>query len=97
MRLGSIEESPAHLARRSLLAHLLKDRSKEQADVGLIANCILPRPVANATGIAWGSPKIVAFDVLAQFTMTATWVRSEERRVGKECVSTCRSRWEPEH
>src|SRR3546814_14796930 len=23
--------------------------------------------------------------------------RSEERRVGKECVSTCRSRWEPEH
>src|SRR3546814_12582466 len=21
--------------------------------------------------------------------------RSEERRVGKECVSTCRSRWEP--
>src|SRR3546814_12574213 len=23
--------------------------------------------------------------------------RSEERRVGKECVSTCRSRWSPEH
>src|SRR3546814_8476671 len=22
-------------------------------------------------------------------------VRSEERRVGKECVSTCRSRWSP--
>src|SRR3546814_6860488 len=28
--------------------------------------------------------RISAFDVL---------VRSEERRVGKECVSTCRSRW----
>src|SRR3546814_19498753 len=28
---------------------------------------------------------------LAQLT------RSEERRVGKECVSTCRSRWSPEH
>src|SRR3546814_1278175 len=28
------------------------------------------------------------------------WVdglRSEERRVGKECVSTCRSRWSPYH
>src|SRR3546814_17274085 len=27
------------------------------------------------------------------------WVafRSEERRVGKECVSTCRSRWSPDH
>src|SRR3546814_4914095 len=24
-------------------------------------------------------------------------VRSEERRVGKECVSTCRSRWSPYH
>src|SRR3546814_11660054 len=23
--------------------------------------------------------------------------RSEERRVGKECVSTCRSRWSPSH
>src|SRR3546814_20798933 len=27
----------------------------------------------------------------------ATKLRSEERRVGKECVSTCRSRWWPDH
>src|SRR3546814_13832850 len=27
----------------------------------------------------------------------ATVRRSEERRVGKECVSTCRSRWSPCH
>src|SRR3546814_13935402 len=26
-----------------------------------------------------------------------TVYRSEERRVGKECVSTCRSRWSPDH
>src|SRR3546814_9286391 len=26
---------------------------------------------------------------------TLDLVRSEERRVGKECVSTCRSRWSP--
>src|SRR3546814_11538775 len=26
-----------------------------------------------------------------------TCTRSEERRVGKECVSTCRSRWSPDH
>src|SRR3546814_13071552 len=25
------------------------------------------------------------------------WKRSEERRVGQECVSTCRSRWSPYH
>src|SRR3546814_14265338 len=27
----------------------------------------------------------------------APMARSEERRVGKECVSTCRSRWSPYH
>src|SRR3546814_20153094 len=27
----------------------------------------------------------------------AAWYRSDERRVGKECVSTCRSRWSPVH
>src|SRR3546814_17540104 len=29
--------------------------------------------------------------------MQCSMVRSEERRVGKECVSTCRSRWSPYH
>src|SRR3546814_14201470 len=29
--------------------------------------------------------------------MLVRWERSEERRVGKECVSTCRSRWSPSH
>src|SRR3546814_13021630 len=28
---------------------------------------------------------------------TPSLFRSEERRVGKECVSTCRSRWSPYH
>src|SRR3546814_17116681 len=32
-------------------------------------------------------------DLVADFEAT----RSEERRVGKECVSTCRSRWWPYH
>src|SRR3546814_16927729 len=30
-----------------------------------------------------------------QFLYTLKQRRSEERRVGKECVSTCRSRWSP--
>src|SRR3546814_2427175 len=29
--------------------------------------------------------------------MTASLVRSEERRVGKECVRTCRSQWSAYH
>src|SRR3546814_11081686 len=35
------------------------------------------------------------FGKLKQQRSIAT--RSEERRVGKECVSTCRSRWSPNH
>src|SRR3546814_12575723 len=30
-------------------------------------------------------------------SFAAAIARSEERRVGKECVSTCRSRWSPYH
>src|SRR3546814_13169664 len=32
----------------------------------------------------------------ARFMVVGT-TRSEERRVGKECVSTCRSRWSPDN
>src|SRR3546814_14166687 len=30
-------------------------------------------------------------------SVPTSYRRSEERRVGKECVSTCRSRWAPHH
>src|SRR3546814_20193246 len=36
-------------------------------------------------------------DLLLQVRMQQDDQRSEERRVGKECVSTCRSRWSPYH
>src|SRR3546814_11975563 len=35
-------------------------------------------------------------DVTAKTSLELA-LRSEERRVGKECVSTCRSRWSPAH
>src|SRR3546814_14166765 len=35
--------------------------------------------------------------ITAHGTVFDVAVRSEERRVGKECVSTCRSRWSPYH
>src|SRR3546814_16961961 len=38
-----------------------------------------------------GAPSL-GFDILLPLG-----IRSEERRVGKECVSTCRSRWSPYH
>src|SRR3546814_15368267 len=36
-------------------------------------------------------------DQRGQFRLPVMKRRSEERRVGKECVSTCRSRWSPYH
>src|SRR3546814_3634700 len=36
-----------------------------------------------------------AISVKAALFDMADYSRSEERRVGKECVSTCRSRWSP--
>src|SRR3546814_6689989 len=34
---------------------------------------------------------------LKTYLQPSAFMRSEERRVGKECVSTCRSRWSPYH
>src|SRR3546814_12968311 len=50
----------------------------------------------------WGTPTTLgilgAYDADPARHVTAVpAVRSEERRVGKECVSTCRSRWSPYH
>src|SRR3546814_14498501 len=48
-------------------------------------------------------PKLAPAAEKKGLTILAVWengyrhIRSEERRVGKECVSTCRSRWSPYH
>src|SRR3546814_12122682 len=48
-----------------------------------------------APGDRWMTPPVKRFRHWLQAIVPAT--RSEERRVGKECVSTCRSRWSPFH
>src|SRR3546814_8878469 len=52
-----------------------------------------------ATHGAFGSPAFgLGTSEVEHVLATQTLVqRSEERRVGKECVSTCRSRWSPYH
>src|SRR3546814_16862838 len=68
----------------------------------------LPRaPVAGAAGAAAGAGAETgavetggagaAFFACAAASTSSLVRRSEERRVGKECVSTCRSRWSPDH
>src|SRR3546814_11090082 len=50
-------------------------------------------PGVSFAGIAPGETFTYRFPLL----QSGTYWRSEERRVGKECVSTCRSRWSPYH
>src|SRR3546814_12918479 len=48
----------------------------------------------------WWWPSLMMFgppDADSPNTAQSMRWRSEERRVGKECVSTCRSRWSPGH
>ena len=73
--------------------------------VGLILGAILGVAAPGATSIAiLGdvfvgalkaiAPLLVFFLVLSSLCNAG---RSEERRVGKECASMCRSRWSPYH
>src|SRR3546814_7805117 len=45
--------------------------------------------VGNANGL------VMTDNVVGAYTDQKSWLRSEESRVGKECVSTVRSRWWP--
>src|SRR3546814_18216047 len=57
------------------------------------ATCPLRTGVHNA----WRKIHAPAASCDARPIFMANLRRSEERRVGKECVSTCRSRWSPYH
>src|SRR3546814_11253525 len=49
---------------------------------------------AAGAGLADGT---ATWDAAITSPLAADHYRSEERRVGKECVSTCRTRWSPYH
>src|SRR3546814_14220156 len=64
---------------------------KLMTSLGITAEEIDIKPAAERMLKAIGHPYA---DGKPVFDVT---FRSEERRVGKECVSTCRSRWSPYH
>src|SRR3546814_1907019 len=59
---------------------------------------LLTRQVLPQFSLVWASRRRCSSRRLRCFPVGGACVwRSEERRVGKECVSTCRSRWSPYH
>src|SRR3546814_19404747 len=70
-----------------------EDSAKLSAAV-YVVNVLLD---AQAAVSALPSATTAGEGVLAEIPEDPWRARSEERRVGKECVSTCRSRWSPYH
>ena len=65
---------------------------------GLVVDGTGAKPLAVDVAIAQG--RIIAVGRVARGAceeIDASGLRSEERRVGKECVNPCRSRWSPYH
>src|SRR3546814_18297768 len=65
-----------------------------QLDIVLPHDFVLP---AGGLNLRWPDPPLDQAMRLHQYAVKAeiAFARSEQRRVGKECVSTCRSRWVP--
>src|SRR3546814_9111243 len=60
----------------------------------------LPPEISRRTGLDCAAGGVFAAGIPGAHRCAALQKRrqrSEERRVGKECVSTCRSRWSPYH
>src|SRR3546814_16049558 len=65
----------------------------EAPDVVIVATGGLP----HTEGLKHGNELVVStWDIISGDVKTGP-TRSEERRVGKECVSTCSNRWSPYH
>src|SRR3546814_12567038 len=92
-----------------VVAHLLPDGSGEAQVFGNLSVEFLPVMVSNGVNVSNFAPgamtqagvagpvRLVGVTWNGNRDMTAMVgaFRSEKRRVGKECVSTCRSRWSP--
>src|SRR3546814_4129242 len=56
-----------------------------------------PKPLHHPRPITLDDPVGALAQLARDLDRVGLLHRSEERRVGKECVSTCRSRWSPYH
>src|SRR3546814_16680919 len=99
--MGVVDAFYAEIGVKSLARYIDESgKSAQQLNaVGLPTTLLLDREgreIARHVGPAeWDTPEMVTF--FRQHLSRDSGASSEERRVGKECVSTCRSRWSPDH
>src|SRR3546814_13810623 len=77
-----------------LLPHAALGARREQAlgeDIGI------DLPIGAVAGEEHFAMFLEVHQPIGHLEVADVVARSEERRVGKECVSTCRSRWAPYH
>src|SRR3546814_12412111 len=69
-----------------------------RAREGMMQSAVLGDDLKKLYPIVYeGQSDTATFDNCLELLVNSGYSRSEERRVGKECVSTCRSRWAPYH
>src|SRR3546814_11323794 len=94
--------------KQTALAHVTNELVRDWGAFGVFISEIFPEAISFyedvdfLTGNGAGAPlgalaaaNGARIEVAAEGGQSAD--RSEERRVGKECASTCRSRWSPYH
>src|SRR3546814_18294078 len=67
-----------------------------EVECGAVSN-LAPAHAVRMEDTLGGSCGARGIDYVEDVVLLRLERRSEERRVGKECVSTCRSRWSPYH
>src|SRR3546814_20333508 len=70
------------------------DGANREHLMNLVASSVA---LARAVGSRTIAVLVMAAEGVGPAAQLANVTRSEERRVGKECGSTCRSRWSPYH
>src|SRR3546814_18064941 len=105
LALGVFAVLVALIAARLRRAPEAKQRQSLRSILGIVIQGVA---IAIVAGASWaptldplGAPALLQAAAVALLMATTVglfvWARSEERRVGKECVSTCRSRGSPYH
>src|SRR3546814_17235569 len=92
-------DDPADLWRCRVCRQAQAHQARDISDRDGASDAVVGVAGADRAGVSQGGPRsaTVSAGNDAAHPPDAALVRSEERRVGKECVSTCRYRWSPYH